>query len=139
MIGVVLLSHGPAAQALLDSAELILGEQGQACALGLRSEDGPESFRQSLREAITHVDTGEGVLIMVDMFGGTPANTVAAALREEPFHCLCGMNLAMLLEALLSRDMMPLPELAKYVLRKGRASVCDLGLALARHRGHETN
>lgn len=102
MIGVVVISHGPMAHATVESAKFFMGEIEQITSLELKMEDNPEDFGESIKEACTSVDTGEGVIIVADLFGGTPCNQ-ATYLLSEKTHVVAGLSLAMLLELLSAR------------------------------------
>lgn len=102
MIGVVVISHGPMAHATVESAKFFMGEIEQITSLELKMEDNPEDFGASIKEACSSVDTGDGVIIVADLFGGTPCNQTTYLLSENT-HVVAGLSLAMLLELLSSR------------------------------------
>jgi len=130
MIGILLITHGGLGQALLDTAQMIVGQQENVRAVGLDPDSNLEQLRDRLDEAAARLDAGQGVLALVDLFGGTPANAMAALLRAHHYVCLCGVNLPMLLEALLQRDEMSLSELAAHVEKVAHQSVVNLNTAL---------
>ena len=111
MIGIVLISHGPLASGLLQAAEMIAGEQSQVAVLELQPAQEMDQFREAMEQAVARVDSGDGVLIVADLFGGSPANTSAYLLRPG-VEVVCGANLPMLLEVLTLRDGQTLSELA---------------------------
>ena len=134
MIGVVVVSHGPMGQALIETAEMIVGSQENVHAIALNADDNLDVLRAKVVQAIGRADRGQGVLAMVDMFGGTPANAVASVLTSGCCECLCGVNLPMLLEAFLQRADMSLGELAAHVESMSCSSVVNLKVALRRAR-----
>ncbi|HJW84287.1 MAG TPA: PTS mannose transporter subunit IID, partial [Anaerolineae bacterium] len=77
MIGIVLAAHGSLPQAFLESTRMILGEPELVTGVSLMPGDSLEGLIDRLRVAVTEVDRGDGVLILLDMFGGTPANAAA--------------------------------------------------------------
>ena len=108
MQGIVLTSHGEMAKGLLQTTTLFFGEQPQLTARCLMPNDSPDDFVDVLKEAINEVDTGDGVIVMCDMLFGTPCNTMARIvgldLEDEKVQVLCGMNLAMVLQMLATRE-----------------------------------
>ncbi len=108
MVGVVVVSHGNLAGALLSTAELIAGQCPNASALELGMDEAPEAFRARLLAAIRAAEDGKPTewLVLTDLLGGTP-HRVASMLRDDlprPEGCavVSGVNLAMVVEALLS-------------------------------------
>ena len=105
MKGIVIISHGELANGLLDSAQLFFGEnipQVKACCF-MAHED-PSAFGARVGEAIDEVDSGDGVLVLADIFGGTPCNQ-SLMLMKENAHILAGVNFSMLLDILTKREM----------------------------------
>ena len=106
MKGVVIVSHGLLAKGMLDSAQLFLGDdlvQIKACCLS--ADDSPEVFGSIIQEAIQEVDSGDGVQIFADLFGGTPFNQ-SLPLLSDKVDLIAGLNFAMLLEFLSKRTFM---------------------------------
>ena len=99
MNGLVLATHGNLGEALIRSMEVILGEQPQVEALSLQVEDDIEAASKGLREAVAKVDSGDGVLILTDMLGGTPSNLALSLLGQPQIEVISGVNLPMLLKA----------------------------------------
>ena len=107
MVGIVLISHGEMANGMLNSAGMFFGETElqQVATVSLHPADSPEDFDVKLTEAITSVDTGDGVVILCDLLGGTPCNR-AAYKASEKVQVITGMNLSMFMELLGSRSFM---------------------------------
>jgi len=103
IIGIIIAAHGGLAQGFGEAIELIIGAQEQMVCLNLEPEMGPEELMEKMSAAIADVDSGEGVLICVDLFGGTPCNVALAKTAETNSVCLAGINLGMLLEAITLR------------------------------------
>jgi len=100
MIGIVLISHGNMAVGMMDSAKLFFGDEiEQLTYVSLKMEDNPDDFQASLAKAIDEVDSGEGVIVLADLMGGTPGNR-AAYLLNEKVQVITGMNLTLFLELL---------------------------------------
>ncbi len=115
MIGIIVATHGAMARGLIDAAEMILGPQPRVAALPIGRRDGPDDIRRRYSAAIAAVqptDEDGGVLILADMFGGTPANIGLSFMERTRLEVLTGVNLPMLLKACNARVNLPLEELA---------------------------
>jgi len=99
MLGIVLVSHGNMAEGMIDSAKMLFGEAGltQVRSVSLFPDDSPEALDVKITEALEEVDTGEGVIILVDLLGGTPCNRAAYKCSEN-VQVITGMNLPLFLE-----------------------------------------
>ena len=102
MIGILLMSHGKMAEGMLDSCQLFFGEAIQQLqALCLAKEESVEGFDERIRAALASLDEGQGVLVLCDLLGGTPANRCVSLLTEgQKIRVITGMNLGMLIEIL---------------------------------------
>src|SRR3954470_9744852 len=98
MIGVVVVTHGQLATELVNSAETIVGELPRFAAVSIGWHEDTEDARTEIEQAITRVDDGNGVLILTDMFGGTPSNLAMTFLAEGRVEVLTGVNLPMLIK-----------------------------------------
>lgn len=103
LIGILVVTHGEFGKELLKSAELILGKQENVLCLGLNEGDDVLKLKDKVKQGIIDLDEGDGVLVLTDMFGGSPFNVTSANLKELTFNYLTGVNLPMLIEALSSR------------------------------------
>ncbi|HFC98356.1 MAG TPA: PTS sugar transporter subunit IIA [Thermosulfurimonas dismutans] len=122
MTGILVLAHGNLAHELVKVAGFILEEDGVAIPVDITPDDPPENIRKRIEEAISTADQGQGVLILTDLFGGTPSNLGLAFLQEGQVEVVCGVNLPMLIKALQHRDLPP-RELAALVAEAGRKSI----------------
>ena len=132
MIGLVLVSHGRLADEFREAVEHVVGEQLQLETVAIGPEDDIESRSVEILAAAGRVDTGEGVIICTDMFGGTPSNLAIAAMgaceveqavdRAVPggIEVLAGMNLPMLVKLASVRDREALPQCALIAQEAGR-------------------
>jgi PTS system mannose-specific IIA component len=102
MVGLVVATHGGLAQELLRTAEGIVGPLVQCEAVSVAAGVSMEDARARLGEAVKRVDTGEGVLVLTDMFGGTPAN-LALTFLDEKLEVVTGVNLPMILKLASAR------------------------------------
>lgn len=124
MIGLVIATHAGLAEQFVGACEMIIGPQQNVRAVGIHREDGVEEIRQGIRQAVDDVGRdGEGVIVMTDMFGGTPANVSLAFLAPGNIEVLTGVNLPMVLKFCGSRGEHPLTELAGLLKAYGQQSI----------------
>lgn len=128
MVGILIVSHGPLAQGLLDSYRFFNDDTTQIEAHCLKAEEDPKAFYQVMDEACERLDTKDGVLILTDIPGGTPANQAQLLLQKRKLAIIAGANVLMLIEAAISRNFMDLETLCDHCLLKGQESVIKLGL-----------
>ncbi len=98
MIGVVVVTHGQLATELLNAAETIVGDLPQFAAVSIGWHDDVDDAREEIRQAIARVQAPEGVIILTDMFGGTPANIGLTFLEADKVEVITGVNLPMLIK-----------------------------------------
>ena len=104
MKGIVLLSHGPLAKGMYETTGWFMGPQiPQYDYLCLEMEDSPEEFDERLSQKIKEVDSGDGVILIADLLGGTPCNRALLTSENGNVDLLAGMNLAMVLQLLGNR------------------------------------
>lgn len=127
MIGVVLVSHGDFASELLRAAEIISGKIENTVAVDIPPKMGMEEIHTAVEAAIRTVDAGKGVLLFIDMFGGTPSNIGLSFLATHQVEVVTGVNLPMMVKLPIARQTMPLPELAKYLLEYGQRNITNPG------------
>lgn len=116
MVGILIVSHGDFAAGLLNAVELIAGRQEKVTTIGLHHEDGVEEFEAKVNQALKELDEGDGVLAFVDILGGTPSNVIFRSLAKKKFKAIAGMNMAMVVQAVMMRDSMEEEELYESVL-----------------------
>ena len=123
MIGVVVVTHGQLANELVNAAEMIVGDLPQFTAVSIGWHDDVNDAREDVAQAIERVRGEEGVLLLTDMFGGTPSNLGMTFLEEDRLEVITGVNLPMLIKlASLSRSS-SLLEVAKEMREHGRAAI----------------
>ena len=98
MIGVVVVSHGRLADEFVAAAEHVLGPQKQMRAVAIGPTDDMEERRADILDAVRAVDDGAGVVILTDMFGGTPSNLAISVIHEGRIEVIAGVNLPMLIK-----------------------------------------
>jgi len=124
MIGLVIVTHADLAQGLLDAATSIVGPQERVAVLCVRRDDAPKAAEARLRQLLAAVGAdGDGVMVMTDMFGGTPTNLSLDLLDSHRIEVLTGVNLPMVLKFLSSRLSLSLAELAPLLRDYGRQGV----------------
>ena len=130
MIGILVVTHGGLGKEILESAKLVLGEFTYTQSIGLYHGNGIEEFKSKIQESIKELDTGEGVLVLVDLFGGSPSNVVALNMFEftekHEIACITGVNFPIVLEAISARDSYCLNELSEHCFTVGKESIIDL-------------
>lgn len=104
MVGVIVVTHGQLGKYLLDAAQTILGPQEQCAHIAVEGSVEVESLMAELKKSVKQVESGRGVLILTDMFGGTPSNISLSLLQPEKIDVLTGANLPMLLRILGMRE-----------------------------------
>jgi len=123
MIGVVIVTHGSLAGALLGTVELIMGKQEQVKAVAFESGQAVADLQMRIIQAVAQVDTGKGALILVDILGGSPYNASAMLMMEQPkIEMIVGVNLPMLFEVLPMRTLR-LASVADMALDGGRNGI----------------
>lgn len=123
MTGVVVISHGKMASELLRAAEIIVGPIENAAAVDIDPSTGMEEISRSVEKAIRGVDRGSGVLLLTDMFGGTPSNIGLSFLGTQSVEVVTGVNLPMLIKLPMARANMALPDLARHLQEYGRRNI----------------
>jgi PTS system mannose-specific IIA component len=124
MIGVVLAAHGDVAPALLKAAEAIVGHLDAVEAITLQSSAGPQEMRAQVLDAVQHVSDGSGVLILCDMFGGTPSNVCLSCEAKTPVEVVTGVNLPMVVKLATARAAnLPVEEAAAQIASYGQRHV----------------
>lgn len=102
--GVLLVTHGDYGRSLLAAAEMILGPQSHARSVGVESTESMDETLATIKRSVEELDTGMGVLILTDMFGGTPTNLSLSLLSVDGLEVVTGVNLPMLLKSLGSTE-----------------------------------
>ena len=124
MVGVVVVTHCHLAEELICAAQLVVGEElKQFQAVSVEPKDGSDAIREKIMAAIRKVDGGQGVLILTDMYGGTPSNISLSFLEEKRVEVITGVNLPMLLKLATSQDPLALDELAAFITDYGQRNI----------------
>jgi PTS system mannose-specific IIA component len=106
MIGLVLVTHGRLAAEFITAMEHVVGPQDQVEAICIGPDDDMEARRKDIAEAIAKVDTGDGAIVLTDLFGGTPSNLAISLMKTENIEVIAGVNLPMLIRLESARKVM---------------------------------
>ena len=127
MIGKLILTHGGSAHELLAAAEVISGPLSGFEALSLAWDDTTDQAKSKVAAALERLDQGQGVLILLDMFGGTPCNVASKFLATDKVEILAGVNLPMVLRLACNHSAiggLSLAEMARWIQSKAQQSLC---------------
>lgn len=123
MIGVVVVTHGQLATELVNAAEAIVGDVPHVTAVSIGWHDDVQPAREEIASAIARVDSGSGVLVLTDMFGGTPANLSMTFLAVGQLEVLTGVNLPMLIKLAQQGASADLLTVARDIREQGRNAI----------------
>lgn len=134
-IGILALTHGELGLQFIETARLIgIGSEDSVAALAVNPSDSYDLLRERVAKAIDQVNSGEGVLILTDLFGGTPTNLSLAFLEVGKIEVVTGLNLPMFMKAVNSRADHDLSGLAKAASEAGKDSIYLAGEVLRERR-----
>ena len=124
--GIIILTHGPMAQGLLESSQMLFGEAENVTALGLLGDEAPADFAATVEAALQLYP--QGALVLVDLFGGTPCNTamIQAKKMGKALPLVAGVNMPMLISVLNGREMYTLEETIKEAESSGVQGVVNV-------------
>ena len=124
MIGIVIVTHEQLGEALIGAAEFIIGSRPEALeSVSIDLNENAEKLRAKIARGIKNVEGKEGVIILTDMFGGTPSNLSYSFLEEGHIEVLSGVNLPILIQAATDRKKMKLDKLAAKLEAFGKKSI----------------
>jgi PTS system mannose-specific IIA component len=131
MIGMVLVTHGRLAEELRSAMEHVVGAQRGVDTVCIGPEDNIESRRAEIEACIQRCDTGDGVVLLTDMFGGTPSNLAISLMDRKGVEVLAGVNLPMLVKLAKIRSSQPLEEAVCCAQDAGRKYIAAASRVLA--------
>lgn len=131
MIGVVIVAHGGLAGEFRAALEHVVGAQKQLEAFPIGPDDDVEQRRKDIIEAVKRVDTGDGVAILTDMFGGTPSNLAISVMGRPQVEVIAGINLPMLVKLAKVREECPLADAVAAAQESGRKYITVASRVLA--------
>jgi PTS system mannose-specific IIA component len=125
MIGMVLVTHGTLANALRDAMEHIVGKQKNLATVCIESDAEFESQRAEIARRIAEVNTGDGVILLTDMFGGTPSNLAMSMTTQPGVEIIGGVNLPLLVKLAKIRGQETLSEAVAHAEAAGKKYICN--------------
>ena len=135
MIGLVLVTHGRLADEFKAALEHVMGPQKQIEAITIGAEDDSDLCRSDIIEAVNRVDSGDGVAILTDMFGGTPSNLAISVMDQPKIEVIAGINLPMLIKLASLRSTETLADAVRGAQEAGRKYINVASQLLADARG----
>ncbi len=123
MVGVLVICHGNLGQELVKTAEIIVGKLDQCLAISMDPKHTIEELKEIVGSHLKKVDDGDGVLILTDLFGGTPSNISLSFLQEGKVEVISGLNLPMLIKLASIRRDKSLEEIAPVIKEYGRRNI----------------
>jgi len=120
MIGMILVTHGRLAEEFVKAMEHVVGRQEGVVTVCIGPNDDVEARRKEIADAIEEVDTGEGVVVLTDLFGGTPSNLAISLMQEGKVEVIAGINLPMLIRLAGARKKMKIREAVAAARDAGR-------------------
>ncbi|HXP31592.1 MAG TPA: PTS sugar transporter subunit IIA [Stellaceae bacterium] len=135
MIGMVLVTHGRLAAEFVAALEHVVGPQRNIAAICIGPEDDMEQRRQDILRGASEVDTGDGVVVLTDMFGGTPSNLAISIMDKAKIEVIAGINLPMLIKLASLRQTESLADAVRGAQEAGRKYINVASQLLADVRG----
>jgi len=123
MVGILIVSHGRLAEALISSVQSLVGNLQRIKGVSIWPKDREKEIKDRIQKNMAEVDSGDGVVILTDVMGGTPTNLSLSFLEDEKVEVVTGVNMPMLLTLSSYRKGKTLEELGKLVKKSGRRSI----------------
>ncbi len=131
MIGLVIVTHGRLAEEFLDAMEHVVGPQKSVVPISIGPDDDMERRRRDILKAVASVDDGQGVIILTDMFGGTPSNLAISVMEDAHVEVIAGLNLPMLIKLASLRGRQSLQECVACAQEAGRKYISVASYVMA--------
>lgn len=135
MIGMVLVTHGRLAEEFISALEHVVGKQQRIAAVCIGADDDMQKRRQEILDQVAKVDEGDGVVLLTDMFGGTPSNLAISVLDRAKVEVIAGVNLPMLIKLASIRGSERLPNAVVAAQEAGRKYI-NVASQLLNGNGH---
>ena len=135
MIGIVIVTHGRLAAEFIAALEHVVGPQRDIAAICIGPDDDMEQRRQDILQSVQTVDTGDGVVLLTDMFGGTPSNLAISVMDRPKIEVIAGINLPMLIKLASLRSTETLADAVRGAQEAGRKYINVASQLLADARG----
>lgn len=123
MFGVIIACHGNLGKEFLNAVEMIVGKVENMASVSIDAREDVNDIKDKIAKAIKSVDKGEGVLLLTDMFGGTPSNIGLSFLTTTKIEVITGVNLPMLIKLATYQDGKTLDELAEFIKEYGQRNI----------------
>ena len=123
MTGLVVVAHFNLAKEMVAATELIVGKQKQFEAVGIFPDEGVDAIKEKIVQALKRANSGDGTIILTDMFGGTPSNISLSFLEEGKVEVVAGVNLPMLIKLVTLREDKKTEELAYFITEYGQKNI----------------
>jgi mannose PTS system EIIA component len=133
MIGLIIVTHGNLAREFVAALEHVVGPQAQVAAISIAPNDDMSERRNAILAAVKQVEGGDGVIILTDMFGGTPSNLPISVMDGGAVEVIAGVNLPMLVKLARVREEAPLADALKQAQEAGRKYIHVASLVLNPH------
>ena len=133
MIGLIIVTHGNLAREFVAALEHVVGPQQQIAAISIAPNDDMEERRNAIIAAVKKVESGDGVIILTDMFGGTPSNLAISVMDSGSVEVIAGVNLPMLVKLARVREEVALADALKQAQEAGRKYIHVASLVLSTH------
>ena len=131
MIGLVIVTHGRLAQEFVSAMEHVVGPQTGVAAVCIGPDDDMEKRRRDILKAVAEVDEGDGVILLTDMFGGTPSNLAISVMEQTHAEVIAGLNLPMLIRLEGARKTMDVRSAVAAAREAGRKYISVASYVLA--------
>ena len=131
MIGLVIVTHGRLAEEFVLAMEHVVGPQAAVAPVSIAADDDMERRRRDIVAACREVDSGSGVILLTDMFGGTPSNLAISVMGETGGEVIAGLNLPMLIKLASVRTREPLPVCVAAAQEAGRKYISVASYVMA--------
>lgn len=135
MIGIVVVGHGRLPEEFIAALEHIVGPQQNLCAVCIGADDDMERRRRDILDSVAKVDTGAGVAVLTDMFGGTPSNLALSVMDQANVEVVAGVNLPMLIRLASIRNNRSLADAVASAQEAGRKYINVASNLLAEQNG----
>ena len=133
MVGILVVTHGNIGKEMVNAVRRILPDATHLMGVAVESNDPPARLREQVNQEIDKIQGSEGVLLLTDMFGGTPSNICLSFLRSPNIEVISGVNLPMLIKLASMRQRMPFHELVSFVQQYGQRNIVVASRVLDGH------
>ncbi len=123
MIGIVVVSHGNIGREMVSATRRIIPEATNMCGVSVESDNPPELIRKQIADAIQSVNAGNGVLILTDMFGGTPSNICLSFLEPHRIEVISGFNMPMLIKLAATKEDADFDDTVRFIHQYGQRNI----------------